>query len=1032
MSSLRSWSASDASSSVDALCLGTGRFLRSVLVPALEAGGFQTALVQTRGSSFMEYMNERDAQGNYEVDTVLASGGIETSQVSCKAAFSLGTIERKQTAHTFLRESTNTIRLVGVGVTEAGLSSAQTQAMKDLYELLEILSEKQGAMEDKLCVVDMDNFPMNGDKIRQHMVELADGNAEMLSYLREKVAFLNTMVDRITSARPDSKGMVPRCEPLPQKALVVLDPHDDLPPSLRTLESSHGVVVRKTQKQLDGDIALKLRIANGTHTALAHGMALTMLLLTDKLSSQVGKLWMEYVDCLVQEEIIKAAGPLFGDEAAVACWEDWRRRLVHPHFGLSTFFITQNGAAKGGIRLGPTLQEHLNSSNSTISVAMIFAFASLLRWLTPTSGETRAGGTIFKGFLDGTGDGSETVTYADGMQYNLSEGWYEFKCACKVLGRSVSAWLADISKPAQPVAYERIVRLYLLAPDGGNLRDAPDFLVQAISTLLARMVAGDGLEKILEEMANKEGVFVNGFATDCKVLVDGGHTKKPLHYRANPIPAHSKVLQGSVADDCVSSVLISEVASAPTIDLHTHLLPPTHGALCLWGIDELLTYVSPSARLSRVFHRPDLPLLTSQHYLVAEYFITAPASVTPDSFFALSKQDQADLIWKALFVDRSPVSEACRGVISTLNALGLGEYAQARDLPRIRQFYGEYRDRGYDGAEAFSERVYQQSGVRYAIMTNIPFAANEVKYWKPQRVDYSKRYRSALRVDPLLAGDRETVEAALKGSGYDVTLEGARQYLRDWCDTMKPEYMMASTPHDFVLSEGTLSGSTQNPGSNTEAMKVPGAFADGALANCAPIGCEGEEDIASVINEKSDFLSEVLMKVCEERDLPVALKIGAHRAVNPALKMAGDGVVAFADAGVLARLCTRFPKVRFLATFLSRNNQHEACVLASKFRNLHIYGCWWFCNNPSMIHEITQMRVEMLGTAFTAQHSDARVLDQLIYKWSHSRAVIANVLVEEYSKLCNSGWSPTRAEIRRDVRRLFGGSYEEFMAKSLI
>eukprot|EP00540_Astrosyne_radiata_P008500 CAMPEP_0116863464 /NCGR_PEP_ID=MMETSP0418-20121206/24243_1 /TAXON_ID=1158023 /ORGANISM="Astrosyne radiata, Strain 13vi08-1A" /LENGTH=240 /DNA_ID=CAMNT_0004498501 /DNA_START=21 /DNA_END=743 /DNA_ORIENTATION=+ len=239
---------------------------------------------------------------------------------------------------------------------------------------------------------------------------------------------------------------------------------------------------------------------------------------------------------------------------------------------------------------------------------------------------------------------------------------------------------------------------------------------------------------------------------------------------------------------------------------------------------------------------------------------------------------------------------------------------------------------------------------------------------------------------------------------------------------------MASTPHDFVLEEaGPLAGVAKT-GVNLEAMKQPGAF---AKPDGSPLDCDGEDDVGSIIDESSDFVSQVLMKVCEERDLPVALKIGAHRGVNPALKSAGDGVVAFADAGVLARLCSRFPKVRFLVTFLSRNNQHEACVLASKFRNLHIYGCWWFCNNPSIIREITKMRVEMLGTAFTAQHSDARVVDQLVYKWSHSRAVIAKVLAEEYAKLSEAEWTPTRKEIRRDVHRLFGGSYEEFMAKSL-
>jgi len=72
----------------------------------------------------------------------------------------------------------------------------------------------------------------------------------------------------------------------------------------------------------------------------------------------------------------------------------------------------------------------------------------------------------------------------------------------------------------------------------------------------------------------------------------------------------------------------------------------------------------------------------------------------------------------------------------------------------------------------------------------------------------------------------------------------------------------------------------------------------------------------------------------------------------------------------------------------------------------------------------------MLGTAFTAQHSDARVLDQLLYKWAHSRSVVASILCDEYDKLVSSGWnSLTRADIRRDVANLFGASYEDFMQR---
>jgi hypothetical protein len=82
---------------------------------------------------------------------------------------------------------------------------------------------------------------------------------------------------------------------------------------------------------------------------------------------------------------------------------------------------------------------------------------------------------------------------------------------------------------------------------------------------------------------------------------------------------------------------------------------------------------------------------------------------------------QADLIWEALFVHRSPVSEATRGILTTLVALGLESHVRSRDLPAIRKFYNGYHKDGLEGAERFVDLAYRISGVRYAIMTNIPF-----------------------------------------------------------------------------------------------------------------------------------------------------------------------------------------------------------------------------------------------------------------------------------------------------------------------
>jgi hypothetical protein len=67
-----------------------------------------------------------------------------------------------------------------------------------------------------------------------------------------------------------------------------------------------------------------------------------------------------------------------------------------------------------------------------------------------------------------------------------------------------------------------------------------------------------------------------------------------------------------------------------------------------------------------------------------------------------------------------------------------------------------------------------------------------------------------------------------------------------------------------------------------------------------------------------------------------------------------------------------------------------------------------------------------LGLSYIPQHSDARVLDQLIYKWVHSREVIAQVLSEKYRDLLTTDWTPTEAEIRRDYEQLFVTNFQSF------
>src|SRR3974377_24300 len=90
------------------------------------------------------------------------------------------------------------------------------------------------------------------------------------------------------------------------------------------------------------------------------------------------------------------------------------------------------------------------------------------------------------------------------------------------------------------------------------------------------------------------------------------------------------------------TVIEQELAATRFIDIHTHLFMPSLGRLGLWGIDELLTY----------------------HYLEAELFRSN--DIAPERYWTLTKREQADLIWRTLFLDNPPVSEATRGVAAVL------------------------------------------------------------------------------------------------------------------------------------------------------------------------------------------------------------------------------------------------------------------------------------------------------------------------------------------------------------------------------
>ncbi len=398
------------------------------------------------------------------------------------------------------------------------------------------------------------------------------------------------------------------------------------------------------------------------------------------------------------------------------------------------------------------------------------------------------------------------------------------------------------------------------------------------------------------------------------------------------------------------------VTKQKVTDMHTHLYPPHFGDLLLWGVDELLTY----------------------HYLVAE--VMRWSDIPVEDFWNFSKQEQAELIWSKLFIEHSPISEACRGVLTTLQGFGLD--TSMRDLAAYREAFAK------QDAYGQVEQVLELANVDHVVMTNDPFDDRERARWLDGEQTDS-RFHAVLRLDPLL-NDYANTKHRLRKWGYAVedawteqSIQEVTRFLNDWIIRMKPLYMAVSLPPTFAFPEES---------------------------------------------DRGRILRDCILPLSKANSLPFAMMIGVKKKVHPALGDAGD-YVAKASTEPLEHLLAHYPDNKFIVTMLARENQHELCVLARKFRNLMIFGCWWFMNNPVIIEEMTRMRTELVGLSMVPQHSDARVLDQLIYKWKHSKALIAKVLIDKYSDLLDTGWTIERQEIERDVADLFRNNFWRFIGR---
>ena len=188
-----------------------------------------------------------------------------------------------------------------------------------------------------------------------------------------------------------------------------------------------------------------------------------------------------------------------------------------------------------------------------------------------------------------------------------------------------------------------------------------------------------------------------------------------------------------LSSDNISNKLLNIINSTPIFDLHTHLFPPKHEGYFLLGFKNLLNY----------------------HYLIAE-LLTA-ANIDASTFYSYNDEKKASLIWKELFEKRTPISEACAGVLSILKELNI-EINNKSFLSICDE---------YDKKIQSDKNILKLSNVSSLVMTNNPFDLDEWSLFNTNDWD-KKIYLASLRLDDLILDYEEALKRSnIKSKKYN-------------------------------------------------------------------------------------------------------------------------------------------------------------------------------------------------------------------------------------------------------------------------
>lgn len=346
-----------------------------------------------------------------------------------------------------------------------------------------------------------------------------------------------------------------------------------------------------------------------------------------------------------------------------------------------------------------------------------------------------------------------------------------------------------------------------------------------------------------------------------------------------------------------------------------------------------------------------------------------------DCLAALSPGETADLVWRRLFLDQSPLSEPSRAVLTTLGLFGMR--VEERDLGLFREEFAKMT------AADRLERTFAIANLETVLYPVECLDVDEAAVKAAQ----NPRFKPVLAIDALLRDWKESARV-MRGLGYGVKgkidefapLE-LRRYLMEVVNRLNPAAISYDWPHDS-----------------------------------RPDSSRG----------RARLIREAVLPLCAERNLAFCFAAGDDPTNGPDQEPGAP--LSIGELSVLWRM---HPDIRFLLFPTDDSQLSAACREASLCGNLLLCGPDAPLSHPSSLARFTAERLETCGGAFHACHSGATALEELAGRWAHLRWMLGETLQQRYAELWRTGWRVGEDDVRADVKAMLGGNARRFLGMQL-